>query len=195
MDFTSQQQAYRKELRERLTAVSGASDKTSRRRGSVVAFEAAKLLAWEDRACVAAANAYRVIKREAAPIRVTADPLDDGGDSSGTSPVAGAESGGAGDDDDGDGDGDGPRRPRPTFPLPRIRKSPSFPRLSQSKPIKVKPASSPHRDALVALVFLTTLVLSTGVALAMLGFPMLSGSVIASLTGLPSLAAKFIRPK
>jgi hypothetical protein len=38
-------------------------------------------------------------------------------------------------------------------------------------------------------------VLLTSVAFAMLDFPKLSVSVLAILTGMPSLAAKFIRPK
>jgi hypothetical protein len=196
MDFTLGQQACRKEMRVQSTIVSHGNYRIIRRCGSIVAFEPAKLSAAAARAFLSVANAYKV-KREPAPVCAASSSVDDGGDTSGILPGASAEGGGDGDDDDGDGDGDGdgPRQTRHPFPVRRTRNSPAFPRVSHSKSIPVEPASSPHRDALVALVFLTTIVLSTGVALAMLGFPMLSGSVIASLTGLPSLAAKFIRPK
>jgi hypothetical protein len=180
------------------TIVSRGDYRIIRRNGAVVAFEPAKISAAMTKAFLAAANAYKV-KGATASVVAASVPLDDGGDTSGTSPGAGTESGGDGDDDDGagdgDGDGDGPRQPRSTSPIPGIRNSPVFPRLPRSKPSQVKPTSTPHRDALVALVLLTTVVLLTGVALATLGFPKLSASVIASLTGLPSLAARFIRPK
>jgi hypothetical protein len=196
MDFTSQQQACRKEMLKQAATISHGNYRVIRRCGSVVAFEPRKLSMAMTRAFLEVANAYKV-KREPASFGAASVPVDDGGDTSGTSPGAGAEGGGDGDDDDGDGDGDGdgPRQTRPDFPIRRTRNSPAFPRVSQSNPIPVPSASSPHRDALVALVFLTTVVLSTSVALAMLGFPALSASVIATLTGLPSLAARFIRPK
>lgn len=63
------------------------------------------------------------------------------------------------------------------------------------KPTQVTSVSTPHRDALIALVLLTIVVLLTVVALAMLDFPTLAGSVIATIIGLPLLASKFIRPK
>lgn len=63
------------------------------------------------------------------------------------------------------------------------------------KPTQVTSVSTPHRDALIALVLLTIVALLTVVALAMLDFPKLAGSVIATIVGLPSLASKFIRPK
>jgi hypothetical protein len=196
MDFTSEQQACRKEMREQAAIVSHGNYRIIRRCGAVVAFEPNKLSSATTRAFQAVANAYKV-KREPASLGTASVPMDDGGDASGTLPGAGAEGGGNGDDDDGDGDGDGdgPRQTRSDFLIRRTRNSTAFPRVSQSKPIPVMPASSPHRDALVALVFLTSVVLSTSVALAMLGFPALSASVIATLTGLPSLAARFIRPK
>lgn len=165
-----------------------------RRNGAVVAFDPAKIARAINKAYMAVAESYKV-ERSPAFVVAASVPLDEGSDTSGASPGAGGESGGDGDDDDGDGDGDGPRRSRYASPPPKVRNTPAVQRLPRSKPTQVTSISTPHRDALIALVFLTTVVLLTSVALAMLDFPKLSASVIASLTGLPSLAAKFIRPK
>ncbi|OEZ64375.1 hypothetical protein JAB5_00250 [Janthinobacterium sp. HH103] len=162
-----------------------------RRNGAVVAFEPAKIArAMKRYMTVAESN---MVERSLDSAVAASVLLDDGSDTAGASPEAGGESGG--DDDDGDGDGDGPRRSRYASPTPKVRNTPAAPRLPRSIPTKATPISTPHRDALVALVLLTTIVLLTGVVLAMLGFPKISASVIASLTGLPWLAAKFIRPK
>jgi hypothetical protein len=165
-----------------------------RRKGAVVAFDPAKISIAMTKAYMAVAESYKV-ERSPAFVVAASVPLDEGSDASGASPGAGGESGGDGDDDDGDGDGDGPRRSRHASPPPKIRNTPAVQRLPRCKSTQVTTLSTPHRDALIALVLLTTVVLLTVVALAMLDFPKLAASVIASLTGLPSLAARFIRPK
>ena len=163
-----------------------------RRDGAVVAFEPAKIARAMKKAYMSVAESCKVERSPAFAVAASV-PLDEGSDTSGASPGAGGESGGDGDDDD--GDGDGPRRSRHASPPPKIRSTQAVQRLPRSKSTQVTPISTPHRDALIALVFLTTVVLLTSVAFAMLDFPKLSVSVLATLTGLPSLAAKFIRPK
>ena len=165
-----------------------------RRNGAVVAFEPGKITRAMKKAYMAMAESCKVERSPAFAVAASV-PLDEGSDASGASPGAGGESGGDGDDDDGDGDGDGPRRSRYASPTSQVRNTPAVQRLPRSKPTQVTPISTPHRDALIALVFLTTIVLLTSVVFAMLDFPKLSVSVLATLTGLPSLAAKFIRPK
>ena len=165
-----------------------------RRDGAVVAFEPAKIARAMKKAYMSVAESYKVERSPAFAVAASV-PLAEGSDTSGASPGAGGDSGGDGDDDDGDGDGDGPRRSRHASPPPKIRNTQAVQRLPRSKSTQVTPISTPHRDALIALVFLTTVVLLTSVAFAMLDFPKLSVSVLATLTGLPSLAAKFIRPK
>lgn len=167
-----------------------------RRDGAVVAFEPAKITRAMKKAYIAMAESCKVERSPTFAVAASV-PLDEGSDTSGASPGAGGESGGDGDDDDGEGDGDGPRRSRYASPTSKVRNTPAVQRLPRSKPTQVTPTaiSNPHRDALIALVFLTTIVLLTSVVFAMLDFPKLSVSVLATLTGLPSLAAKFIRPK
>lgn len=167
-----------------------------RRDGAVVAFEPAKIARAMKKAYMSVAESYKVERSPAFAVAASV-PLAEGSDTSGALPGTGGDSGGDGDDDDGDGDGDGdgPRRSRHASPPPKIRNTQAVQRLPRSKSTQVTPISTPHRDALIALVFLTTVVLLTSVAFAMLDFPKLSVSVLATLTGLPSLAAKFIRPK